>query len=114
MRNIAAQNAKCHELGINLGLGGPLWLEHVSGSPDPFENVDQIQDQGQFHALRYADLKSALTICQGDQSLEAVRVAAQNFLPDFVHHGGLALGEGGPDTLVFRLGRGLPDCVFGA
>jgi hypothetical protein len=86
----------------------------MSGPPDAFQNVDQIQNESQLHTLRYPDLKSALTIGQGDQSLDTVRIAAHHFLPDFVHHDGLAFGEAGPNTLVLGLGRGLLGCVFGS
>ena len=41
LSDIAFQNAKRHEFGMNLGFGGPLGLEDMSGRPDAFENGRQ-------------------------------------------------------------------------
>ena len=69
--------------------------------------MDEIENQGRLHGIERALLKSTLAVDQGDESLAAIRIAAQDLLTDFLDHHGLAFGEAGPNPFVFRLGRRL-------
>ena len=79
-------------------------MEDIGGGPDSFENMDEIENQGRLHDLERAPLKRPLTVDQSDESLTAIRIAAQDLLADFLDHHGLACGEAGPNPSVFRLG----------
>ena len=113
LRNVAFKDAGGHEFDIDLSLCGAFWLEDVSSGPDSVENMDEIENQGRLHGLERAFLKRTLAVDEGDESLPAIRIAAQDLLTDFLDHNGLAFGEAGPNPFVFRLGRRLLVGGFG-
>ena len=43
-RGVRAE-AKAQLLGIDLGLGGAFWLKDVSGGPNSFDDMDEIENR---------------------------------------------------------------------
>ena len=83
-------------------------MEDISGFPELFQNVQQIQNQGDAERPFDQNLQGSLAIGERHTRLAGLRITALHLLGHLGNEGGLALEQTGPHPFVLRARGRLP------